>query len=102
MSDYYKQPTWSLKHKNLNFINAIVGVHDLYCMCEDSLKHTVTAIIKQEPSLRFNKEESKQIQQCLTTGDHGEDIVDDFGDGELERLFEKDFGEDDAEEDDSG
>lgn len=98
MTNYYKQPTWSLKHKELNLVNASVGLHDLHCMCNEPLKHLITTIIRQEPTLKFDKEESTLIQKCLTTGDPGVDIVDDFGDGELERLFEKDFGEEDGEE----
>ncbi len=96
MTNYYKQPTWSDKHKHLDWINTICAVHDLRCACNEPLKHTITGIIRQEPSLKFNKEDSDLIKKCLTTGDPGtEDVVDGFGDGELEKLFEGDFGEED-------
>ena len=96
MTNYYKPLPYSTKHKNLQWINCICGVHDLHCSCDDPLKHTILGIIDQEPSLKFNKEDTKKIQKCLTTGeDHGEDVVEEFGDGELEKLFEEDIGEED-------
>lgn len=94
MTAYYKQPTWTIKHKNLNGINSICSVHDIHCMCNNPLQHTILGIIEQEPSLKFNKEDSTKIQKCLTTGDAtGQDVVDGFGDGELESLFAEDFGD---------
>ncbi len=97
MSRYYKPVTFTAKHRKLDWINAITALHDIYCACNDPLKHTITGIIEQEPSLQFDKEDSTKIQKCLTTGDgdHGEDVVEGFGDGELEKLFEGDFGEED-------
>lgn len=94
MSTYYKQPTWNSRHKNLNWVNSIVSIHDLHCACNDPLKHTILGILNQEPSLKFNKEDSKEIQKCLTTGeDAGENVPDGFGEGDLESLFAEDFGE---------
>lgn len=98
MSDYYKPITWSRKHCNLNWINSIVTVHDLQCACNNPLKHTIIGIINQEPSIKFNKEESTKIQKCLTTGDQEEgDILENIGEGDLEAFFAADFGEEDAE-----
>lgn len=95
---YYKNPPYSTKHKGLNFINSICSNHDLHCGCDKPLQHAIIGIIEQEPNLQFNKEESDIIRKCLTSGDHtGEDVVDTFGDGELEKLFEGDFGEEDDE-----
>ncbi|AUD10247.1 hypothetical protein QKL33_gp1 [Torque teno mini virus SHA] len=99
MTNYYKQPTWSEKHKHLDWINTICAVHDLRCACDQPLHHTIIGIIKQEPTIKFNKEDTKIIQPCLTGGDQDTgDVVDGFGDDELERLFAEDTttGEDDA------
>lgn len=95
MSSYYKQPPYTPKHKELNFVNAQVAIHDLHCGCNEPLNHIITSIFRQEPSLKFNQEESQLIQKCLTTGDDGKDVLDDFGDAELEKLFDGDFGEED-------
>lgn len=92
MSKFYKPLNISQKHKNLQWINLIVGQHDMLCHCDDPLKHTIFAILEQEPSIKFTEEESKQLQKCLTSTDQGDGAggVDDFGDGELERLFAED------------
>lgn len=94
MTNYYKEPKYSLKHKELNFVNTTVAVHDLHCQCQNQLKHIVLSIINQEPSLKFNKEESKKILKCLTTD--GDQEEEGFGEGDLERIFDEDFGEEDA------
>lgn len=98
MSDYYKPLTISRKHKDLNWTNCMVSVHDLQCQCDDPLKHIIFQIINQEPSIKFNKKESQIIQKCLTTGeDHAEDGDDEgFGPGDLEELFREDFTEKDT------
>lgn len=96
MSKFYKPVTTSLKHRNLQWINGTVHLHDMHCHCNEPLKHLIFGILEQEPHLQFNKEESQQLQKCLTTGDHTEDAGDVIGEGELDRLFEEDvFGEED-------
>lgn len=96
MTNYYKPLTIGRRHRDLNWINSLVTVHDLQCQCDQPLNHTVIAIFNQEPNLKFNKEDSTLIQKCLTTGDHtGGDVVEEFGGDELETLFADDvFGED--------
>lgn len=97
MSKYYKPIQLGYKHKNLNWINTEVAVHDLHCQCDDPLKHIIIGIIQQEPSLKFDKEESKLIQQCLTTSEDTGDAVDTLGEGDLDALFAQDvFGEKDT------
>lgn len=99
MSDYFKQITWSYKHKQLNWVNGIVAIHDLQCSCNKPLQHTIISIVEQEPTIKFNKEDSTKLQKCLTFGDPtGDDVVDGFGDGELESLFAEDFGEGEKED----
>ena len=99
MTNYYKQIQWSQKHKDLNFVNSICSNHDLWCCCNDPLKHTIITILKQEPTIKFDKEDSKIIQKCLTTTEDGGDgdVLDGFGDGELEKLFGEDIGEEDTD-----
>lgn len=95
MTNYYKPITWSKKHRDLDWINTVTAIHDLQCACDQPLEHTIIQITKQEPNLRFSKEDKELIKKCLTGGDQPTtDAVDDFGDGELERLFAEDVGED--------
>lgn len=98
MSNYYKKITTSQKHQNLQFVNTLVGNHDLYCFCNEPLQHIICSIIEQEPNLKFNKEDSQKIQKCLTTGqDPAGDAVDALGEGDLDALFAQDtFGEEDT------
>lgn len=99
MSSYYKKPSISQKHADLNWINCMVSTHDLHCYCNQPLQHIVASIIEREPEIKFNKETSAKLQKCLTTGD--EDVLDGFGDGELESLFAEDIpaGEDAGKDD---
>ncbi len=98
MSDYYKPITLSRKHKNLNWVNGLVHLHDMQCMCNEPLAHTIDTIVTQEPNLQLRQETQQKLQKCLTTGeDHTTaDVVEDFGDGELEALFAGDDIEDDT------
>ncbi len=97
MSHLYKPLNISLKHKKLQFINGIVHFHDLYCQCDDPLRHTILEIFDQEPHLSFTEAEKNKIQQCLTGTETGGDGIDALGDGDLEKLFEEDvFGEKDT------
>lgn len=97
MSDYFKHITISQRHKDLNWTNAIVHLHDIQCMCNEPLAHTIDTIFKQEPNLPLHQSTKDKIKQCLTTGeDHTtKDVVEEFGDDDLERLF----ADDDTEED---
>nr|QDA34218.1 ORF2 [TTV-like mini virus] len=98
MSDYWRKITLGPRAQQTNWMNSLVTGHDLYCQCDDPLKHIILTIVEREPTLKFNKEESLKIQKCLTTGDEGPtDTVDTFGGDELEKLFDQDvFGEEDA------
>lgn len=94
MSKLYKPLTIGLRHKNLQWINLQVGIHDLHCHCNEPLKHIILQIIEQEPELKFNKEESEQIRKCLTTTEDTTDALDAIGEGDLDALFTEDvFGD---------
>ncbi len=95
MSKYYQTVPYTYKHKSRDWINCHVSIHDIYCSCDKPLEHIILGIIDQEPNLRFDEEDKNKIKKCLTTGEDG-DALDDFGDGELEKLFEGDIGEPDA------
>lgn len=101
MSRYYKKPTYGDRHKQLQWINNMVGLHDMHCYCDKPLQHIITGIIEHEPSLHFDTEDSKKIQKCLSTTAI-EDVLDDFGEGELEKLFSEDVGEPDATAEETG
>ncbi len=69
------------------------GIHDMHCYCDDPLRHTILQILEQEPNIKFNAEDSKIIQKCLTTTEDPTAATDVIGEGDLDRLFAEDvFG----------
>lgn len=88
------------KEKQIQWINGLVHIHDYNCGCNNPLECTILQIHKQEPKLKFTKEEQKQLSSWLT--DTTEDILDDveFGDDVLENLFSTELGEEDIKKED--
>lgn len=82
---FYKPKNPNTRNGRLDWINCLTQIHDLQCECGKPLEHTIDEIYKQEPSLK---------QKCPGTA---EDIIaeDGFGPGDLEALFDGDFGEND-------
>ncbi len=78
----------SARNRRLDWINGIVHLHNLVCGCDKPLEHTLEEIYTQEPQLHpYNK-------ICpTTTKDHATTGLEELGDGDLERLFDEDFGE---------
>lgn len=78
----------SARNRRLDWINGIVHIHNLVCGCLKPLEHTLEEIYTQEPLLHpFNK-------PCPGTGKDPSTTEDaELGDGDLDRLFEEDFGE---------
>lgn len=96
--NYQKPIKYSTKQQNVNHINLLVGLHDLKCGCEQPLQHIIFDILQQEPSLKQDKKFTSELQKWLTTtepGDNQEEDTDVIGNGDLEKLFEEPFGEED-------
>ncbi len=90
MSNFFVEKPTNPKRDNLDMINAYVHIHDLKCNCNTPLQHIINQLIEKEP----------ELTKCLTTPtteDGRGDAVDTIEDGDLDRLFEEDFGEDDAD-----
>lgn len=87
MSDYVS-PKYTNKRLDLQNVNAYVNIHDLTCKCEHPLRHIITQITQQEPTIK------KWLATTIEEDGNpdGEKDIDGFGPGELEALF--------AEEDD--
>lgn len=96
----YQQSTWySKKQLALQQVNTHVAIHDLNCGCNKPLQHIITTILEKEPSLKEDKEFVDTIKTCLTSeapGGTPGDEEENFGPGDLEKLFEEDFGEQDT------
>lgn len=85
MSDFV-DPKYTPKQLQLQMVNAYVHIHDLHCHCKSPLRHIIQQIENQEPSI-------KKWRDTTTADDgdqHGGDVIDQFGPGELERIFAED------------
>lgn len=94
--NYQKPIKYSTKQQNVNHINLLVSLHDLKCGCDKPLQHLVFDILNQEPSLKEDTKFTSELQQWLTTtkpGNIQEEDTDVIGSGDLEKLFEEPFGE---------
>ena len=107
MSFTWRKPTpYGHRQRENNWLNGIVHLHDNFCGCEEPFKHLVWKIAENCKDLNINKQELEILQQCHpttstdgTTGDdhHTEEdagAADNFDEGDLDRLFEEDFGDD--------
>lgn len=82
MSDFV-DPKYTPRQLQLQMVNAYVHIHDLHCNCKSPLKHIIKQIENQEPSI-------KQWRDSTTAAaglQDGDDVIDHFGPGELERIF---------------
>ncbi len=101
MSDRYIPTKDSHRQKQLKWMNGLCYLHDNFCDCYNPLAHTVALICEKEPKIQFSTPEKQLIQKCLS-GEEDTAIVHTATDGEgiqegdLEKLFEEPFGEDDT------
>lgn len=97
MSTRYIPTKDTFRQKNLKWSNQLVHLHDTFCYCDSPLQHTIAKILLDEPTIKFNTQETDLLKKCLTTPeDPVTDGADDggFAPGDLERLFSNDDGED--------
>lgn len=91
MSDFYK-PTYLQKNAlHTQFLNSICNNHDLWCRCDDPLRHTFVLIAEKVKPTNFTEDQKKKIKKCLGEEDgDGAPDVDAFttiDDGDLATLF---------------
>lgn len=88
MSKQLKPTKYTPRQTELNWINNTKHVHDLFCSCDDFIKHFLIVLNKfgkaPKPEEEFNN------IKCLITGD--DTTKDDLGGLDTEEL-EKIFGE---------
>lgn len=85
---------YNSKQLNLQFVNLVVGAHDLICPCNKPLECSIKKILQQEPSIKI--EDLIKKEKCPTTTDAGDAHAGDedgFGEGDLDLLFAGDFTE---------
>ena len=65
MSKHIKPTFYNDNAKEKQFLNCIVNCHDLYCGCDEPLKHTASNIFKFCEPTDFNEEDKQNILKCL-------------------------------------
>lgn len=92
MSSVWKQPTYSLRQQEQQWLNLFHTAHDQFCHCDDPTFHFL--IVINRGSQAPKPESDVKNIQCLLTGIPAtkedttpEDVVTGFDDGELEKLF---------------
>ncbi len=91
-----KSPT--TRQQKLQFVNCIVGCHDLMCKCNEPAFHSLRILLDQlKPEL--SPKNIEQLQKCLgdVPGTAGEGEDGGFGPGDLEKLFSVDEDEEDGD-----
>lgn len=92
----YKPPRYGPQGLELQFLNSMYTNHDLFCGCDDTLKHILSIFNKQNKANLSNT----KIQEikCLLTGettdsgdkdDGAAGVLDAIDDGDLDALFEQ-------------
>lgn len=88
---------FTTKKQQLQFINTVIGVHDIACDCLNPAYHSLK-ILTQQIGPELQKQEKEQLQKCLGTPDTTEDKDQDgFDVGDLEALFTADTEPEDAD-----
>lgn len=89
-------PVRTFKQIQNDWKNLLVHIHDNLCKCDKPLEHTIDTCTSIPEELRLNKSTKQKLEKCLTsTEDDGPaDVLDGFGDGELDALFAQDTEED--------
>lgn len=88
-----KNPEYSPKQLEDQWINTIFANHDLICGCNDTITHLLVVLNRKGTAPKPEKD-IKNIK-CLITGKEEEDHTEEdaFGAGELELLFKEDGDE---------
>lgn len=86
-----KEPKYSPKNLQLQWLNNIHQSHDLFCGCEDTILHLL-CLINSKGNAPKPEKDVRNIK-CLLTGDTTKDTGEEdgiFEEGLLEKLFSED------------
>lgn len=92
MSMLMRNPEFGPRALQIQWINCIVTTHGMICSCEKPFHHLQDLLKDQQVKCHFTGDPNTDGAAAITTG-NGEDH---FDEGDLDRLFEEDFTEDDG------
>lgn len=104
MSWPWKPTPYGPRGRDLQWLNATFGIHDLYCGCDNPPEHLLLSLLNHSGKLGLQKQHIQNAQKCLgygeetkdttdgghtehTTITHDEDVIEP---GDLEELFAED------------
>lgn len=93
MSLYMKNPEFGPRALQIQWINCIFTTHGMICGCEKPLQHLEDILKDQQVRCHFIGDPKEDTTTAAITTGNGEDH---FDEGDLDRLFEEDFTEDDG------
>lgn len=92
MSSFLTPAVYSKNGLENQWINCIWNTHDLMCGCNDAIKHLFT-LLKKKQSLPCLPSTEGVHTGTQTGADTEEDVLEE---GDLDKLFEEDFDEEDG------
>ena len=81
MSKFLREPVYSRKALNNQWLNCIIATHDLFCGCEEPINHLKSILPKEKCR---HSDAATSTETGGTTKE--EDLI--LDDGDLEQLFE--------------
>lgn len=97
MSSCFKPTFYNTKGKQTQWMNNIFCTHDLFCSCDNVLKHLLLTLSEKNEKIEVTTKEKKEILQCLTTTEEVSTHAVENGDLDelgLEAIFAEDVTED--------
>lgn len=92
MSSFLTPSVYSKNGLENQWLNTIWNVHDIMCGCNDCFKH-LFEILKRKNNLPCLPSTSTEDAGTQTGAGDGDDVLEP---GDLDKLFEEDFEEDDG------
>lgn len=102
MSSFFKESKYNNFQKDTQWLNNIIGCHDIYCFCDHPWMHLLESLLQRGSKFELSNKEVRIIQKCLISiakdgEEHGQENPttsgkddDDFNldEGDLQQLFD--------------
>lgn len=89
MSKFLTPALYKNKALETQWLNNIHSTHDLFCGCDDTIRHLISILSTGGKQLCLPSTSTEDA----TTQTGGEDVEDILDEGDLDALFAEDFGD---------
>jgi len=94
MTSFLTPTVYSKNGLENQWVNLIWNSHDLYCGCNNAFKHLADILRKRGDQLCLPSTSTASTADAgIQTGEPDGDVIEE---GDLDKLFEEDFNEDDG------